>query len=97
MGGSTHVPPEPLRYAFGEVAPLVFRKTTTKDGMETRAPGRKRWKGATMTISNFDSRTKGKRPLPEDRFRFLCALEEQVRLERLARKLARMGRTGKAA
>jgi hypothetical protein len=76
---------------------FVFRKTTTKDGMEPRAAGWKSGKVATMTISNFDSRTKGKRPLPEDRFQFLRALEEQVRRERLARKRARMTRPRKAA
>lgn len=65
--------------------------------MESRAPGRKRGKGAGMTISNFDSRTKGKRPLPEDRFQFLRELEEKVRRDRLARKQAKMAGPVKAA
>jgi hypothetical protein len=76
---------------------FVFRKTAAKEGMETRAPSRKSGKGATMTISNFDSRTKGKRLLPEDRFQFLRALEEQVRRERLARKRPRPSRPVEAA
>lgn len=50
-----------------------------------------------MLISNFDSRTKGKRPLPEARILFLRELEEQVRRERLARKQARLGRAAKVA
>jgi hypothetical protein len=50
-----------------------------------------------MTFSNFDSRTKGKRPMPEDRFQLLRNLEEQVRRDRLARKQAKMARPVKAA
>lgn len=50
-----------------------------------------------MLISNFDSRTKGKRPLPEARIQFLRELEEQVRRERLVRKQARLGRAAKVA
>jgi len=65
--------------------------------MESRAPGRERGKGAIMTFSNFDSRTKGKRPMPEDRFQLLRNLEEQVRRDRLARKQAKMARPVKAA
>lgn len=45
--------------------------------------------GGAMVYSNFDTRTKGVRAIPEDRLRFLRKLEEQVRRERAARKLAR--------
>jgi hypothetical protein len=60
----------------------------------SRAPCRKSCESTDMTISNFDSRTKGKRPLPEERFQFLRELEAQVRRERLARKMAKMERPG---
>lgn len=76
---------------------FVFRKMTTKRGTETRASGDGRGETATMVISNFDSRTKGKRSLPEDRLQFLRDLEEQVRRERLARKVAKLARPAKAA
>lgn len=76
---------------------FVFRKVATKPGMETRAGGGDHGETATMVISNFDSRTKGKRTLPEDRFRFLRELEEQVRRERLARKLAKPARPARVA
>jgi hypothetical protein len=76
---------------------FVFRKTATMPGTETRAESVDRGHRDDMVISNFDSRTKGKRTLPEERFQFLRELEEQVRRERLARKQARLARPAPAA
>ena len=45
-----------------------------------------------MVYSNFDTRTRGSRAIPDDRHRFLRELEAQVRRERAARKRERLGR-----
>lgn len=50
-----------------------------------------------MVYSNFDTRTKGSCAIPGDRLRFLRELEEKVRRERAARKLARAAGLVRAA
>lgn len=50
-----------------------------------------------MNFSNFDARTKGSRVIPEDRLRYLRALEEELRIARAARKAARLAGPGRKA
>lgn len=48
-----------------------------------------------MNFSNFDARTRGSRVIPEERLRYLRALEQEVRRARAARKAARLADPGR--